>query len=99
MEITFSVIGLKRMNLVVPFRALPVRLVTVAAILVLSPTRTKRGMLGDNINSLDVTAEASSVPVSIPFVWEYPRKFQRVRLCGIVKEKDISPCSLVRSCG
>ena len=67
--------------------------------LVLSPTRTKRGILGDSMQSFAVTADASNCPVNIPFVWEYQRKFPRARLCGIVQEKEISTCSLVRRCG
>ena len=67
-EITLSVIGSKSTNFVIPFRAFPVRLVIVAAILVLSPTRTKRGILGDNMNSFTVTVEASNFPIIIPFV-------------------------------
>ena len=44
--ISFSVIGSKRVNTAVPFIALPVRLAMPAAICVLSPTRTKRGIFG-----------------------------------------------------
>ena len=33
-------------------------------------------------------ASPSNVPVNIPFVWEYPRKFQRVWLSGMVKVKE-----------
>ena len=97
--IIFSVIGSKRIKLTVPVRFFPVRFATEAATEVLSPTRTKRGRFGVSINSLLVTADPSIIPVSMPLVWAYPRKFQRVRLCGIVNEKETSPCSLVRSCG
>ena len=97
--ITFSVIGSKRIKLTVPEIFFPVRFATEAVTEVLSPTRTKRGKFGVSIKSLLVTAVASIIPVIIPLVCAYPRKFQRVRLCGMVKKKETSPCSLVRSCG
>ena len=68
--ITFSVIGSKRIMLTVPACGFPVMLEMEAATDVLSPTRTKRGRLGVSINSLLVVASPSSVPISIPLVWE-----------------------------
>ena len=37
---------------------------------ILKAARTKRGIFGVSINSLDVTAVASSMPVIISLVWE-----------------------------
>src|SRR5574344_393737 len=96
---TSFVNGLNQVSVTTPASARSVRLSTVAANTVWSPTRTKRGKLGVNIKSLLVTTSSSSSASNISFVCAYPLKFHVVRLSGMVKLNTTSPFSLVSNCG